>query len=367
MHEPGCDAEPRLKKRVVIVGAGGYGGAEALDLLLGHPGAEVVGLYGSSSRGSGERAPVIEEVFTRFRGRCALPVEAADVGSITRLAPDAAFLATPHEASHELAPVLADSGVVVFDLSAAFRLQDATLYPEHYGFEHRRGDVLARAPYGLCELFRDRIPGAKVIAVPGCYPTSAILALAPLVRAGALRPGHRPIIDAVSGVSGAGRSPAVKSLFCEVSLQPYNVLRHRHRPEIDAYAGVATIFTPHLGPYDRGILSTIHVELESGWTQASVRGVYAGAYANEPFIRLLPSGSWPAVADVRGTNYCDLAWAVDDQGHAIVVSAIDNLVKGAAGQAVQCFNIRFGFSETTGLLHGERVTGVSAAVTGAGR
>ncbi len=340
-----------VKKRAVIVGAGGYSGAELLGILLGHPSVDVVGLYGSASRGTGERPQTIAEIFPRFRGRCELPVVAADAGAITALGADVAFLATPHEASLELAPQLIKAGMVVLDLSAAFRLKDGALYPKHYGFEHHARELLAASPYGLPELFRAALREASLIAVPGCYPTSAILPLAPLARAGAIEPGRRPVIDSTSGVSGAGRSPSVKSLFCEVSLQPYNVFKHRHQPEIDAYAGVSTVFTPHLGAYDRGILSTIHVDLIKGCTEQSLRDMYRGAYGNEPFVRLLPAGSWPSVADVRGTNFCDIALAVDEGNrHGIVVSAIDNLVKGAAGQAVQCFNARFGIDETVGLL-----------------
>ncbi len=339
-----------LKKRTVIVGAGGYSGAEVLAILLGHPGAEVVGLYGSAARG-GERPQGIDEVFPRFRGRTSLPLLAADATRIIELKPEAAFLAIPHEASMELAPELVKAGIVVLDLSAAFRLKDAGLYPRHYGFEHRAAGLLKNSPYGMPELSRAGLGDASLIAVPGCYPTTGILALAPLARAGAIERGRRPIIDSTSGVSGAGRAAAIKSLFCEVSLQPYNVLKHRHQPEIDAYAGVSTVFTPHLGAFDRGILSTIHVDLAAGWGEARLRDLYGSVYGGEPFVRLLPAGSWPSVADVRGTNFCDIGLAVDEQNrHGIVVSAIDNLVKGAAGQAVQCFNLRMGFDERTGLL-----------------
>lgn len=284
---------------------------------------------------------------------CIVPVRPISVEAVADLKPDAVFLCTPHEASHDLAPALTQRGVTVFDLSAAYRLKDAALYPKHYSFEHSHPGWLERAAYGLPELFRDQIRNATLIAVPGCYPTSAILPLAPLVRAGVIEQGRRPIIDSVSGVSGAGRHATVANLFCEVSMKPYNVLKHRHNPEIDAYAGTATVFTPHLGPYDRGILSTIHVDLAPGWTGERARETLTASYMREPFIRLLPAGEWPSVAAVRGTNYCDIALASDDEHrHLIICSAIDNLVKGAAGQAVQCMNVRFGISETAGLLHG---------------
>jgi N-acetyl-gamma-glutamyl-phosphate reductase len=343
--------------RVVIVGAAGYAGAELASLLLRHSQARIVGIFGSARRD--EHAPTLSEVFGRFRGLLDLPIRAASVSEIKACEPDAVFLATPHLASIELATGLLEGSAsrrcVVFDLSAAFRLKDARAYPSRYGFEHPRPDLLAKAVYGLPELWRDAVRHADLVAVPGCYPTSAILPLAPLVRAGAVakRPDGRcvrPIIDSTSGVSGAGRTPELRSMFCEVHQKPYAVLSHRHQPEIDAYVGVETLFTPHLGPYERGILSTIHVELERGWNEMRVRDVLAEAYAGEMFVRLCRADVWPSVGDVRGTNYCDIAIAVDEPwSHLLMVSAIDNLVKGAAGQAVQCMNVRFGFSEATGL------------------
>lgn len=336
--------------RAAIVGASGYSGVELASILLRHPDARIVGLFGSSRRADEARS--FAEVAPSLRGRLDLPILPADPDTIAGLKPHAAFLSTPHEASLELAPALRSRGITVIDLSAAFRLKDRTLYPKHYGFEHTEPDLLARAVYGLPEISdRAAIARADLLAVPGCYPTSAVIPLAPLVRAGAVRPGTNVIVDSTSGVSGAGRAAAARTHFCEVSLQPYNVLRHRHNPEIDAYAGVATIFTPHLGPFDRGILSTMHVELADGWTGERVRAVLGDAYAREPFVRLLPAGAWPSVGSVERTNFCDIGLAADDaRRHLILVSAIDNLTKGAAGQAVQCMNIRFGLDEIAGLL-----------------
>ena len=338
--------------RTAIVGAGGYTGAELIDILLSHPQAEIVGVFGSASR-SETQPQSIAEIAPRFRDRLDLPVLPASPDAIAATMPDAVFLATPHEASLHLAPAMLERGTCVLDLSAAFRLKDAALYPRYYGFVHTQPVLLARAVYGLVELARDDIARTDLIAVPGCYPTSAILPLAPLVRAGAVRGGTRPIIDSTSGISGAGRSPTLRAMFCEVSQQPYGVFTHRHGPEINAYAGSPVIFTPHLGPYDRGILSTIHVELADGWNESRVRETFAATYADELFIRRLPHGAWPTVGDVRGTNYCDIALAVDESAkHLILVSAIDNLVKGASGQAVQCMNVRFGVLETLGLRGG---------------
>lgn len=223
-----------------VVGAGGYTGAELISILLGHPSAEIRGVFGSEKRGEGT-PQAISTVFPRLRGRCDLPLLPASIDAITALAPDAVFLCTPHQASHDLAPALAERGVAVFDLSAAFRLKDASLYPKHYGFEHLHADWLRKAVFGIPELFRDQLVTADLVAVAGCYPTSAILPLAPLVRAGAIEPGRRPIVDSVSGVSGAGRHATTTNLFCEVSLQPYNVFKHRHNPEIDAYTGTPVV------------------------------------------------------------------------------------------------------------------------------
>lgn len=344
---PGAGGEggPR---RCVIVGAPGYSGGELVGILAGHPGAALVGLFGS-----GERATPtpISTIFPRLRGVCDLPVRPASIEAIIATAPDAVFLATPHEVSLELAPALLKRGGVVFDLSGAFRLPEAGLYPRHYGFAHTRPDLLGSAVYGLVELNRAALAGAPLVAVPGCYPTSAVLPLAPLVRAGAIAPGRAPIVNSISGVSGAGRKPGLRTHLCEVSLQAYDVFRHRHNPEIDIHAGVRVVFTPHLAAFDRGILSTIHVELAEGWSAGRIGAVYERAYGSEPFVRLLPPGEWPAIGAVRGTNYCDIGWAADEENRRLIVSsAIDNLGKGAAGQAAQCFNARFGMPETLGLI-----------------
>lgn len=344
--------------RAVVIGAGGYSGAELVSILLAHPSAQVVGLFGSAKRQESGPPGAFSDSWPRFRGRLDLPVRATNIDNIAALKPDAVFLATPHEASIELAPELLGRSLRVFDLSGGFRLKDAGLYPRYYGFEHAHPGVLGRAVYGLPELFRTAVVNADMVAVPGCYPTSAILPLVPLVRAGAIardsrgRP-RRPVVDSISGVSGAGRSPSQAMLFAEVSVRAYNVLKHRHNPEIDAYAGVPVVFTPHIGPYDRGIVSTIHVELAEGWTLARVSEALHAAYGTEPFVRLCPPGVWPAVNDVKGTNFCDIGWAVDEENqHLVLSSALDNLVKGAAGQAVQCMNIRLGLPEVAGLLHG---------------
>ncbi len=340
----------RKKTKVAIIGAGGYSGAELVSILLRHPRAQIVGLFGS---GKSDKPQSMADLYPRLRGRIDMPVLPAELGALKESGAEAVFLATPHEASiHWAVDLLAlgESAPKVLDLSGAFRLKSAALYPKFYGFEHEQPDLLLKAVYGLPELHRKEIAKADLIAVPGCYPTSAILPLAPLARAGAIDRKRRAIVDSTSGVSGAGRSPTIKSLFCEVSLTPYNVFKHRHNPEIDLHSGTPVVFTPHLGQFDRGILSTIHIELADRWDGPRVTETLKAAYANEPFVRLMPPETWPSIAQVRGTNFCDIGWAVDEANkHLILISAIDNLVKGAAGQAVQCFNLRFGFDEGTAL------------------
>lgn len=331
---------------VAVVGAAGYSGAELIAMLAAHPEVSVVGVYGSGSRGGDE---TLSSAHPRLRGVADLPIEAGEPAVIIASGAKVVFLCTPHEASEALAPALLESGLIVFDLSASFRLRDPALYPAHYGFEHRHPKLLATAVYGLAELRQGELSGAQLIAVPGCYPTSVILPVRPLVDAGLVLSG-RIIVDSSSGVSGAGRTAAVKSLFCEVSMQPYGVLSHRHQPEMAQETGADVLFTPHLGCWDRGILSTIHADLAPGVTVQACRRALADRYAASAFVRVLPEGSWPSVAAVERTNFCDIGvGGCDRRGHLVITSAIDNLVKGAAGQALQCMNLRFGFPESMGL------------------
>ncbi len=332
---------------MALVGAAGYAGAEAVSMLLRHPHVELCGLFGSEGKsGGGGR---IDALHPRLRGWTDLCVEAASEAAIVACRPDAVLLATPHEASEALAPALCEAGIVAIDLSAAFRLRDPQAYPAHYGFAHRHPEMLGQAVYGLAELNDRAISAARLIAVPGCYPTSVALALRPLVEAGLLA-DHAVIVDSTSGVSGAGRSPSLRSLFCEVSQSPYGVLSHRHQPEMEQETGADIIFTPHIGPYDRGILSTMHATLVDGATASDVRECLRMRYSGRPFVRILPEGSWPSVGAVERTNFCDIQVAVDPaRRHLVACSAIDNLIKGAAGQAVQCLNIRFGMDERLGI------------------
>ena len=342
--------------RAVVIGASGYTGAEAVSLLLRHPGATLVGLFGSERRGAAgapgaEGGPRFDAIHPRFRGMTDLRVPPFDAAALAALAPDVVFLATPHEVSHELAPALMERGVRVIDLSGAFRLRDTDVFERVYGFAHAHAGALEKAVYGMPELNREKIRAAPLVACAGCYPTASVLPTAPLVRAGALDGAFPIIIDAISGVSGAGRAPAQGTHFCEVSLQPYKVFAHRHAPEIGSALGREVVFTPHLCAFDRGILATIHAKLAPGWTGGRAREALESAYADEPFVRVLPAGAMPSVGGVRGTNFCDVGLACDDaSGHVVLVGAIDNLLKGASGQAVQCMNILTGQPETLGLL-----------------
>lgn len=336
-----------MTMRVAIVGVGGYTGQELVRLVHGHPLLSISGLFGSSAtagRSVADVAPVLRDL------RDDQVLEGSAKAIIASKA-SVAFLATPHEASVSLAASLLNAGVSVVDLSAAFRLSNPAAYPIHYGFEHARPDLLAEAVYGLPELHRSALRSAKLIASPGCYPTSAILPIAALVAAGLVDTTRDIIIDSTSGVSGAGRKANERTSFCEVSQSPYGVFGHRHQPEIDQYSGTSTVFTPHLGPYARGICSTMHLTLAEGVSEDAIRAAWHEKYSGDPFVRLLPSGVWPSVGAVAYTNFIDIACAVRDR-HLIVVSCIDNLLKGASGQAVQAFNTSMGWDERLGIVPG---------------
>jgi len=336
--------------KVGIVGASGYTGQELLRILIRHPNVEVT--CATSERFAGS---AIGAIFPSFRGVSDLSFRKLSVEEIAREA-DFIFTALPHGTSMDVVAQCIKKGKRVVDLSADFRLKDAALYERWYG-KHSCPELLSEAVYGLTELYREKIKKAQLVANPGCYPTSSILALAPLLEAGLIAPSGI-VIDAKSGVSGAGRSPAFTNLFCEAAegLQAYKVAQHRHAPEIaqelSACAGspVTALFVPHLIPINRGILSTIYARPVGAISTVEAAGVYQRRYGTEPFIRLCHAGTFPSTREVRGSNYCDLGLMVDDtSGQLIAISAIDNLVKGAAGQAVQNMNIMSGFSETEGL------------------
>ena len=336
--------------KVGIVGASGYTGQELLRLLIRHPKVEVT--CATSERFDGS---AIGAVFPSFRGIIDLRFSKLSVNDIVRDA-DFIFTALPHGTSMDVVAACINKGKRVVDLSADFRLKDPALYERWYG-KHSCPDLLSEAVYGLTELYRAEIQKAQLVANPGCYPTGSILALAPLVEAGLIVPTGI-IIDAKSGVSGAGRSPTFTNLFCEVAegLQAYKVAKHRHAPEMEqelsarAANPVTVVFVPHLIPINRGILSTIYARTTETISTGQATAVYQRRYGTEPFVRLCPPGAFPSTREVRGSNYCDLGVMVDDiSGQLIAISAIDNVVKGAAGQAVQNMNVMSGFAETMGL------------------
>ncbi len=334
---------------VAIVGVGGYTGQEALRLVLGHPRLTLAGLFGSPDTAGKS----LHDVAPAFRSLTSEAIRETSARSIAEAGAKVAILATPHELSMRLAPELLELGMTVFDLSGAFRLSDTSLYPKYYGFEHEQTELLKSAVYGLPELAGDRLQATKLVSLPGCYATSVILPVAPLVQAGLLDVSRPVVVDATSGVSGAGRGANPRSSFCEVSQSPYGVGTHRHTPEMNQYTGADLIFTPHLGPFDRGILSTIHADLNSGVSRSRVVETLELAYGSHPFVRVLPEGVWPSVSAVERTNLIDIGVYVDERRrHLIIESAIDNLLKGASGQAIQAVNAHFGWDQRLGLMPG---------------
>ncbi|MEG1467391.1 MAG: N-acetyl-gamma-glutamyl-phosphate reductase [Hafnia sp.] len=330
----------------LIVGASGYTGAELAAYLQRHPHMNITGLTVSAQ--SADAGKLLSDLHPQLKGIVDLPLlPMSDVAAMAKDV-DVVFLATAHEVSHDLAPQFLQMGCVVFDLSGAYRVNQASFYQDYYGFTHQHANWLDKAVYGLAEWRAEDIKQAQLVAVPGCYPTASQLALKPLIDAGLLDLNQWPVINAVSGVSGAGRKASMTTSFCEVSLQPYGIFTHRHQPEIATHLGTPVIFTPHLGNFPRGILATITCKLTAGVTAEQVAVVYQQAYAEKPLVRVYDKGV-PAIKNVAGTPFCDIGFALQGE-HLIIVSAEDNLLKGAAAQAVQCMNIRFGFNETQSLL-----------------
>jgi N-acetyl-gamma-glutamyl-phosphate reductase len=326
--------------RVAVAGATGYTGQELLRLLARHPAVRIAAATSSGAASAARRLPALAHVWD---------------GSIVPLDPQAlagecevVFLALPDHAAAELGPKLVDAGVRVIDLSGAFRLRDRDARARWYPDTHR---VPERAAYGLTERERGAVARADLVANPGCYPTATLLALAPLVDAGLVASDADVIVDAKSGVSGAGKTPSERTHFseCHGSLSAYGVFNHRHGAEIEQGVGRTVTFTPHLVPLDRGILATIYVRVPRGTTEERLADVYRGAYAGSTFVRLT-GAALPEIKHVAHTNFCDIGWRVDPSGRAILVSVIDNLLKGASGQAVQNMNVMLAIDERTGLL-----------------
>lgn len=335
--------------RAAVIGATGYTGAELVRILHSHP--EVTLTVLTSRQYAGKR---FSDAFPAFYGQVDLPVEAYDASRVGKNA-DVVFMALPHKMPMALVPELLGMGCRVIDLSADFRFSDAEAYEKAYE-PHQAPEFLEKAVYGLCEIFREKIVNAELIGNPGCYPTCTLLPLAPLVREGLVE--NTIVVDAKSGVSGAGRGLSLGNMYCEVAqgFKAYKVGEHRHRPEIAAtldrmgLGNPCVTFVPHLVPTIRGMLATTYVRLREKWEEAAIREVIAAFYADAPFVRVLPEGRFPDLAFVRGTNLCDIGLKMDGEtGTLILVSAIDNLVKGASGQAVQNMNIMWGLDETLGL------------------
>jgi len=333
--------------RAAIIGATGYTALELIKLLLRHPEVEITAL---TSRADGN--PHVASVHPQLAGRIDLQMADLSPAEIASRA-DVAFSCLPHGVTSSLVPRLLDAGLRVVDLSADYRLNSAESYADWYGQKHADPDRLGKTVYGLPELFREQIREARLVANPGCYPTSAILPLAALIKQGLVAP-REIIIDSKSGVSGAGRTPKLTTHFpeCNESISAYNVGRHRHTPEIEQIVSAATgravevIFTPHLVPMDRGILSTIYAqplgEVNEEKALAAIREFYKG----EPFVRVV--NHLPGSKDTSDTNFCDITVRAV-RGRLITISCLDNLIKGASGAAVQNFNLMYGFSETTAL------------------
>jgi N-acetyl-gamma-glutamyl-phosphate reductase len=331
--------------RTAVVGASGYTGAELLRLLAAHPVLDVAYATGESQAGTlaSSLYPSLAAAYPSLVFAEYDPAEAMKC--------DVVFLGLPHEASLSLVPQLVDKVRLVVDLSAAFRLKDASLYPTWYGFAHDQPEVLSRAVYGLPELYRNALAGASLVATPGCYVTAASLALAPLVRQGVIETSG-VIVDAASGVSGAGRVPKPNTHFNTVNedFTAYGLLDHRHTPEIEQVTGARVLFTPHLAPMNRGILATCYAQPAAGTTPTtqSLLAALAKFYKKEPFVVVRPTS--PSTKATLGSNAAHITARFDERtGTAMVICAIDNLTKGAAGGAVQAANVALGIPETTGL------------------
>lgn len=341
--------------KIGIIGATGYTGLELLRLLAVHPGKNQIAVI-TSRQEQGRRLTDVFPALSRVADYDDLVYEAPEAAELAGRA-DLFFLAAPHGAAMDLVPALIQAGARAVDLSADFRLKDADVFNQWYT-AHSAPHLLNEAVYGLPEIYAPAIRPARLVANPGCYPTSIILGLAPLLKSGLLNKDAPIIADSTSGVSGAGRGAALGSSFCEVSdnFKAYKVVGHRHTPEIaqelSVLAGrdIAVSFTPHLAPLNRGILSTIYAAVQGDVNVGDLREMYLGYYGTSPFVRVRPLGFELQTAEVRGTNFCDISMFYDRHAGLVkIISAIDNLCRGASGQAVANFNLMVGYPETTGL------------------
>lgn len=340
------------KLRVVVAGATGYSGFELIKLLLRHPQLELVGAFASRTA----EMQALSAVHPPLLGQTTLKCQPYDEKTVAQLQPNLIFLGTPNEFSNEVVPGLLQAGATVVDLSGAWRLKDASLYPKFYGFETQSPKLLQQAVYGLTEFAYEQLRGAKLIANPGCYPTTIQIPLIPLMQAGMIDLSQPIICDSKSGVSGAGKAPNAGTHFVEVSesFKAYNIFKHRHAPEIAQGLGIECtpsklIFTPHLLPINRGLLSTIYVRLQAGVTREAIHNVWQETFVGKPFVRLFTSAQLPEIKFVANTPFCDIGCVVSEN-QAVIVAAEDNLLKGAASQAMQNANVALGFDERNGIL-----------------
>ena len=339
--------------RVAVIGATGYVGLELARLLLRHPHIERTTFY---LREGHANVRCLTELFPQLRGWGEAPCRPFSAEAVATSGADTVFLATPHEASLELVPELVAAGKAVVDLSGAFRFRDPEIFAQWYKLPAPSRALLDGAVYGLPEIYPNALPGAQLVANPGCYPTSVILGLRPLVEAGWIAKERGIVCDCKSGASGAGKEPKRETHFVEVNenFRAYGLFTHRHTPEVTEHLGLASrdvMFTTHLLPVERGILSTLYVWLDAPRGAEEIEALYRKFYAGRKLVRISPAGRLPELQHVTRTNFCDIGFALDESGERlIVVSCLDNLGKGAAGQAVQNFNGMLGYPETAGLM-----------------
>jgi N-acetyl-gamma-glutamyl-phosphate reductase len=341
--------------RVAVVGATGYAGFELAKLLLRHPHIEKTTFF---LRDSNANVRCLTELYPQLRGWGEAPCKTLSVEAVAKSGAHVVFLSTPHEASLELVPQLfaANPALRIVDLSGAFRFQSPETFARWYKLPAPDSKILAEAVYGLPELYADALPKARLVANPGCYPTSVILGLRPLLDGGWINKARGIVCDCKSGVSGAGKEPKRETHFVEVNenFRAYNLFTHRHTPEVSDHLGLAAedfVFSTHLLPVERGILSTLYVWLDRSRTLEEIETVHRKCYAEHPMVRVLPAGQLPELQHVAHTNFCDIGFALDASGkRLVIVSCLDNLGKGAAGQAVQNLNGMQGYPETAGLL-----------------
>ncbi|MGG6313249.1 N-acetyl-gamma-glutamyl-phosphate reductase [Paenibacillus macerans] len=339
------------KIKVAIVGSTGYGGVELIRFLWGHPGVEIVSVISASSAGK-----LLTDGFPHLSEIIVQPLDGVNPQEIAAKA-EVVFTATPSGVSGKLVPQLVEAGLKVIDLSGDFRIKDGKVYEAWYKHEAPEAALLEQAVYGLAEINGDEVKGAEFVSNPGCYPTATLLGLIPALSAGWIDPASI-IIDAKSGVSGAGRGTSLTTHYAEINenLKAYKVNKHQHIPEIEqmlsriAGEPVTVTFTTHLVPMTRGIMSTMYAGLKGAYTEEDLIQLYRQYYEGRPFVRIRDNGKWPATKEVFGSNYCDIGFAADARtGRLTIISVVDNVVKGAAGQAIQNLNLMMGWEETTGL------------------